>query len=131
METVTDVETIGTDSLALEEIARRHLLNQSIYDIHLGKTELWAATRLGVYRYDLETDKGHFFDDASGPRDNFITRISGIDDEIWFGGDGTVEGFDAGRDEWFDTPERKIDFPSEIQALAVDENAVWAGTARA
>lgn len=122
------IHSINSDSLKIEEIARKHLISQPVFDVVAVEDTLWATTRLGIYRYEIKTGRGKFFGSAEGPYNNLVTCLARSGDEIWFGGEGSVEGYNFKNHQWLGLPERKDDLPGIVNAIAADDDAVWAGT---
>jgi hypothetical protein len=97
-------------------------INQLAYD---GQC-IWAATRYGLYRIDLNTDNITFISSRAVIPDNNLTALEIIDDQIWIVNNWGIAYWDRTNDEWHSFPDLGIQ--SEIRDIAQTKNAVWFAT---
>jgi ligand-binding sensor domain-containing protein len=87
------------------------------------------ATEFGVYVHNKLTGEGGFYD---GLDENLTLRptfaISAWGEEIWFGTDWGVYGFNAVTNEWLDSSAKEYKTDAGINVIHATRQATWVGT---
>ena len=125
-----DMTSLRSDSLKMTHIAPEALNLVPIYDVEVLEKEVWAGTRHGLFVYEIERNEGHYVAEEKGPIGESVYSISRNGDEMWFGGDGSVYGYNLRTGKWVDAPARNLNLPGPVLAIAANRQAVWAGTER-
>lgn len=97
-------------------------INQLAYDGQF----IWAATRYGLYRIDLNTDNITFFSSRAVLPDYNLTALEIIDNQIWIVNNSGIAYWDRTNDEWHSFP--GLEFQADIRDIAQTKNAVWFAT---
>jgi ligand-binding sensor domain-containing protein len=122
------LNTIGSDSLEIVEIAPDELRHVPIYDLERTENLLWLGTARGPFIYDLAKASGGFLADNEGPRDDRTVAIAYADSVIWFGTDYGVEAFDLKNKMWLSAPARQLFPKANINRVLAHSEAIWVGT---
>ncbi|MBN1559210.1 hypothetical protein JW998_03100 [candidate division KSB1 bacterium] len=124
-----DLGTVGTDSMRIEELRFPTHRIVRVYDIAQQDNFLWLATEFGLYVYDKHSHSGGYY---SGLDENLVSRpifaISAWGEEIWFGSDWGVYGFNAATNEWLDPPAKEYRTDAGINRILASRQAVWVAT---
>jgi hypothetical protein len=121
--------SVGTDSMKIESVAFPSHKIIKVYDLAQQNNLLWMATEFGLYAHNKLTGKGGFY---NGLEESFVGRssfaISAWADEIWFGTDSGISGFNAATNEWLEAPAKFYAFDAGINRILTSHQAIWVAT---
>lgn len=121
--------TVYTDSVTIGwvDFPSHRIVN--VYDMAHQGNLLWMATEFGVYVYNKESETGGYYidlDETLLSRQTYAIDVYG--DEVWFGSDLGVFGFNAAINEWLDPPAKMYETEAGINRIKATYQAVWVAT---
>ena len=121
--------SVGTDSMKIERIRFPGHRIMRVFDLAQQNDLLWMATEFGLFVFDKITGKGGFY---NGLEQTLVGRptyaISAWEDEIWFGTDEGVSGFNAATNEWLESPAKEHSVSSGVNRILAARQAIWVAT---
>ncbi|MBN2090736.1 hypothetical protein JW964_14080 [candidate division KSB1 bacterium] len=120
--------TLHTDSVAIERVGYDRLREIEVFDLELVDSTLWAATKIGLYFYDLSNQTGRFLEGDWSPRTTPVTALGKNSTSIWCGGPDGVYAYNFIKKTWFSSPERNDKFDQRINYIQATDNVVFVAT---
>jgi len=125
---------IDLTSMKVYEPAETTLDNVQIYQLAVDDSAtVWAATRYGLYSFDVQNDKIEFYTVRAGIIDYDLRAVEKIGNDIWVASDaGKIAFWDQQKDVWRSFPDMVLQhsytFQPHIRDIAATQNAVWFAT---
>jgi len=123
------LNTVGSDSMRIESLKLPSHRIIQVYDLAQQDNLLWMATEFGVYVHNKLTGEGGYF---NGLDENIVGRptfaISAWGEEIWFGTDEGVSGFNSVTNEWLESPAVTYKTEAGINRILATRQATWVAT---
>ena len=121
--------SIGTDSMKIESVKFPSHRIIEVYDLAQQNNILWMATEFGLYMHNKMTEKGGFY---NGLEETIVGRsafaISAWNNEIWFGTDVGISGFNAATNEWLEAPAKDYSWDAGVNRIIASSQAIWVAT---
>ncbi len=120
--------SLHSDSLVIERIGYDRLREIEVFDLELVDSTLWAATKIGLYTYNLSSQTGSFREGDWSPRTSPVTALCKNSTSIWCGGPDGVYAYNFKNKTWFSSPERNDKFRQRINYIQATDNVVFLAT---
>ncbi|MBN1465799.1 hypothetical protein JXA02_08570 [candidate division KSB1 bacterium] len=124
-----DLATVGTDSMRITALKFPTHRLVRVFDIAQQDDLLWLATEFGLFKYDKLSGDGGYY---SGLDENLVSRpifaVSAWGEELWFGSDWGVYGFNAMTDEWLAPLAKEYRTDAGINRILASHQAIWVAT---
>ena len=121
--------SVGTDSMKIDPVRFPSHKIVRVYDLAQQDNLLWMATEFGVFVYNKIDGEGGYY---NGLEETIVGRpafaISAWGDEIWFGTDEGVSGFNAVTNEWLEAPAKNFPVEDGVNRILASARAVWVAT---
>ncbi len=123
------LNTVGSDSLRVERIKFPSHRIINVYDFAQQDNLLWMATEFGVFVHNKLTGENGYF---SGLDENIVGQptfaISAWGEEIWFGTEEGVSGFNSVTNEWLGASVINHQTDGGVIRILATKQATWVAT---
>lgn len=121
--------SVGTDSMKIKSVKFPDHKIIKVYDLAQQDNLLWMATEFGLFVYNKRTGSGGYYNSLE---ETIVGQsafaISAWGDEIWFGTDSGVSGFNAVTNEWLESPVKDHPLNAAVNRILASRQAVWVAT---
>ena len=118
---------LNLSSMEIEEPPESGLDNVYIHQLAEDGESVWAATRLGLYQINIETDQISFIASRAVLPDYDLKAVEIVDEEIWIANREGIAFWDRKTDKWMSFP--GLNLQAEIRDIAhTNRNTIWFAT---
>ncbi len=122
------ISRIHRASGVVERIKDERFLNLSFNRLAVQGDTIWAATRLGIFRYAEGFDRWEFVPSRAAVSDLNITAIDAFDGEIWFASSGGIFVYYLRSDTWESFPQVAMEISGPYSDIKINSGGIWVAT---